>query len=62
MAHCALQEPRTLGYELSIADKDPTKIYNYEMCPVTPSSRTTRASYLDIRLWSGSKPCLCAWT
>lgn len=28
--HCALHEPRTLGYELSIDDKDPTKIFIFE--------------------------------
>lgn len=32
-AHCALHELRTLGYELSIDDKDPTKIFICERCP-----------------------------
>lgn len=36
--HCAKHEPRTLGYELSIDDKDPTKIFIFERC--VPKSST----------------------
>ena len=56
-AHCALHEPRTLGYELSIDDKDPTKIIIYERrvhCPAEcrlPGAELKGNIYAD-KLWA----------